>query len=254
MYEQELAFANELADRADEISMSLFRGDFEVMRKPDQTPVTEADLRIEETIRKELAARFPGDAVLGEEGGLEAGGESDRVWVIDPIDGTKNFAAQIQIWGTLIALMVGDEPVMGVASAPALGERYTAANGIGATLNGEPISVSDRDDLPEALISFGGLKEWQDGPQAGALTELVRRSGRTRGFGDFWGHMLVARGSADVMVEESLRTWDWAAIAPIVREAGGRITQLEGSPLADRAGVLTTNGVLHDALVDLFKN
>jgi histidinol-phosphatase len=254
MFEQELAFANELADRADEISMSLFRGDFEVMRKPDQTPVTEADLRIEEAIRKQLAARFPGDAVLGEEGGLEAGGESDRVWVIDPIDGTKNFAGRIQIWGTLIALMVGDEPVLGVASAPALGERYAAAPGIGATLNGEPISVSDRDGFPEALISFGGLKEWQDGPQAGALTELVRRSGRTRGFGDFWGHMLVARGSADVMVEESLRTWDWAAIAPIVREAGGRITQLEGSPLADRAGVLTTNGILHDAIVDLFKS
>src|SRR6266571_1144758 len=134
MYEKELAFANELADEAAEIGLHYFRGDFKVEQKQDRTPVTQADLEIEAAIRKTIAERFPEDAVLGEEEGLI--GRSERVWVIDPIDGTKNFAARIQIWGTLIALLDERRPVVGVASAPALGERYAAATGFGATLNG----------------------------------------------------------------------------------------------------------------------
>ncbi|MEX0992174.1 MAG: inositol monophosphatase family protein [Actinomycetota bacterium] len=244
MYEPELAFANELADRADEIALGIFGGEFEVRRKADQTPVTDADLAIEAMAREAITERFPGDAILGEEGGL-AGEEGGREWVIDPIDGTKNFADGIQIWGTLIALMDEGTPVVGVASAPALTERYAAARGAGARLNGEPIHVSTSDDLGDALLAFGGLEVWVDGDHRETFEDLVQTVRRTRGIGDFWGHMLVARGAADVMIEPELRIWDWAALSPIVREAGGRMSTFAGGPLEDRGSVVTTNGPLH---------
>lgn len=249
MYDEELAFALELADRADEISMGFFRGEFAVSRKADATPVTEADLAVEAMVRALLAGRFPTDAVLGEEQGLEGRGE--RVWVVDPIDGTKNFAGGIQVWGTLIALLVEDRPVVGVVSAPGLGERYAAAAGDGATLNGEPIRVSVVGELSEALIVSSGMKDWISGRWARGYREVATRAARTRAFGDFWGHVLVARGSAEAMLEPRLRIWDWAAVQVVVEEAGGRVTQLDGSPLADHNSCLTTNGVLHDEVIRL---
>lgn len=249
MYEEELAFALELAGWADEISMGFFRGEFEVSRKADATPVTEADLAVEAMVRARLAERYPADAVLGEEQGLEGRGE--RVWVLDPIDGTKNFAGGIQVWGTLIALLVEDRPVVGVASAPGLRERYAAASGSGATLNGEPIRVSDVGDLSEALIVSSGMKDWLDGRWASGYRDVAMRAARTRAFGDFWGHVLVARGAAEAMLEPKLRIWDWAALQAVVEEAGGRVTQLDGSPLADHGSCLTTNGVLHDEIIRL---
>jgi histidinol-phosphatase len=248
VYERELAFANEVADRAAEVAMGFFRGEFEVRLKPDATPVTEADLAVEAMIRERLAREFPRDAVLGEEQGLA--GDAPRVWVVDPIDGTKNFASGIQIWATLIALVDDGEPVLGLASAPALGERYAATRGGGATLNGHPIRVSSRTDVDGAFVTFGGLDGFRRSRWAG-LERIVDLAGRTRGFGDFWGHMLVARGATDVMLEPELRTWDFTALAVIVREAGGRMTQLDGSPLADRGSALTTNGALHDRVVEL---
>ncbi len=250
MFEEELRCAGELAAAADRITTEVFSRAFEVRRKADRTPVTEADLRVEEMVRAELASRFPDDAVLGEEGGLE--GASGRVWVVDPVDGTKNFTDRIQIWGTLIALTVDGEPVVGVASAPALGERYAARRGGGATLNGEPIHVSTTAELAEAMVCSSGIKDWLSGRFAEPYRRVAVGAGRTRGFGDFWGHMLVARGSADAMLETTLRTWDFAAIQVIAEEAGGRMTTLEGAPLADRASVLTTNGALHHAIVELF--
>jgi histidinol-phosphatase len=250
VFEEELAFASELADRADRITLEVFSRPFEIRRKADHTPVTEADLRVEDMIRAELASRFPGDAVLGEEGGLE--GASGRVWVIDPVDGTKNFTDRIQVWGTLIALMVEREPVVGMASAPALGERYAAARGSGATLNGEPIQVSSTGDLVEAMVCSSGMRDWLSGPLADPYRRVVATARRSRAFGDFWGHMLVARGSADAMLESILRTWDFAAVHVIVEEAGGRMTTLDGAPLVDRGSALTTNGALHDAIVQLF--
>jgi histidinol-phosphatase len=249
MYEEELGFADQLADEAAEIGMHFFRGSFEVRRKADQTPVTQADLEIEAMVRTVIADRFPDDAVLGEEQGLL--GDSTRVWVIDPIDGTKNFAAGIQIWGSLIALMVDGEPVLGVVGAPALGERYTAARGHGAAMNGQPIRVSTTSTIGEATICSSGTKYWVTGPRADAYRSVAAASYRTRAFGDYWGHMLVARGSCDAMLEPTLRTWDWAALKPIVEEAGGRMTSLEGGPLVDRGSALTTNGVLHDELVSI---
>ena len=248
VYERELAFANEVADRAAEVALDYFQGEFEVRLKPDSTPVTEADLAVEAMIRERLAGEFPGDAVLGEEHGLE--GDASRVWVVDPIDGTKNFAAGIQIWGTLIALVEDGEPVVGLASAPALGERYSASRGSGAFLDGRPIRVSTRDSTEGAFVTFGDMEGFQGAGREG-FRRLTSVAGRTRGFGDFWGHVLVARGATDVMVEPELRTWDFTALSVIVQEAGGRMTQMDGSPLADRGSALTTNGTIHDRVVEL---
>ena len=247
MFEGELRFAHELADEAGRIAMSFFRGAFEVREKPDRSPVTEADIQVERFVREALRERFPGDAVLGEEGGLE--GRSDRRWIVDPIDGTRNFADGVQVWANLIALAVDESPVVGVVNAPALGERYAAARGSGARLNGEPIHVSRADRIGRAFVMYAELPELLRGPYREPFVDLVTEARRERGFGDFWGHMLVARGSADVMLEPELATWDWAALRVVVEEAGGRVTTFDGGPVADGSSVLSTNGVLHDEVV-----
>lgn len=250
-FEDELAFALELADLADDISLDLYAsGSFEVHRKADSTPVTEADLRIEAMIRRELARVYPHDAILGEEEG--ATGDSERVWIVDPIDGTKNFTDGVPIWGTLIALQVGGTGVVGVASAPALRERWDAAIGEGARWNGESIQVSDITDMSEAFITYGDLERWLESEDDDVFLALARECRRTRGVGDFWAHLLVASGSADACVERELRTWDWAALDVIVREAGGQFTTLLGGSLRDRGTVLSSNGALHPELVARF--
>ena len=252
VFDGELAFANELADEAAEIALSFFRGEFEVHIKPDHTPVTEADLAVERMVRDRLAERYPKDAVRGEEGGLS--GDAPRTWIVDPIDGTQNFAGGIPIWGTLLALQSGDELVMGVASAPALGERYAAASGLGATCNGREIHVSGAATIEDSMLAYGDAERWMAGADARpGFLELFRRARRTRGFGDFWGHMLVARGAVEIMVEPELAVWDYAALAVIAREAGGRVTQADGSPLAHDGSCLTTNGAVHDEVVGLLQ-
>ena len=247
MYEEELAFANELADLAGEIGLGFFGGTFEVRLKPDRTPVTEADLAIEASIRDAVKRTYPDDGVLGEEGGSH--GDGRRRWIVDPIDGTKNFADGVQIWSNLIALAVDGEPVVGVANLPALGERYEARVGGGATLNGEPIGVSRADRIPRAFVLFAGMEDWLSGDYAPGVQALVSEARRNRGFGDAWGHCLVARGSADVMLELELATWDFAALQVILGEAGGRMSQFDGSPLIHGGTVLATNGLLHDEVV-----
>jgi histidinol-phosphatase len=248
VFEEELAFANELADLAGEIGLGFFGGSFEVRMKPDRTPVTEADIAIESAIRTAVKERYPEDGVLGEESGLQSGGGRRR-WIVDPIDGTKNFTDGVQIWSNLIALAVDDEPVLGVVNLPALGERYQAARGGGAWLNGEAIRVSRADRVPRSFLVFAGMEDWLTGTYAVRVQDLVREARRNRGFGDAWGHCLVARGSADVMIELELATWDFAALQVILDEAGGRMSQFDGSPLLHGGTVLTTNGVLHDELV-----
>ena len=247
MYEDELAFANELADLAGEIGLGFFGGTFEVRLKPDRTPVTEADLAIEAAIRDAVERTYPEDGVLGEEGGSR--GQASRRWIVDPIDGTKNFADGVQIWSNLIALAVDDEPVLGVVNLPALGERYDASRGGGARMNGAPIHVSRADRVPRSFVVFAGMGDWLSGPYAAGVQHLVSDARRDRGFGDAWGHCLVARGSADVMLELELATWDFAALQVIVEEAGGRITQFDGAPLVHGGTVLTTNGSLHEEIV-----
>jgi histidinol-phosphatase len=261
VWEEELAFANQVADEADAIALGLFRSaSLEVRQKDDLTPVTEADTRIEAMVRERVSARFPDDAILGEEEGLVGEADNRRTWILDPIDGTKNFAGGIQIWATLLALRIQEPtalglmtgPVVGVVSAPALGERYEAARGQGARLNGEPIRVSDVADLSDALVVSSGLKDWMLGPLAEPFRAIVSTVRRARAFGDFWGHMLVARGAAEAMLEPSLRTWDTAAVQVVVEEAGGRMSSLDGSPLRDHGSALSTNGRLHDELAGRF--
>jgi histidinol-phosphatase len=252
MYEEELVFADALAEEAAEIALSLFGTNLEVRTKQDRTPVTEADVAVERMIRGRLAERFPDDAVLGEESGRT--GDAPRVWVIDPIDGTKNFATGIQIWATLIALLVEETPVLGLASAPALGERYAATRGGGATLNGRPIRVSETTSLDEAFVLAAGESSFLGAHDRAWFVELATRSRRTRGFGDFWAHLLVARGAADVALEPELHVWDYAALVPIVEEAGGRVSTLDGTPLREGGSMLTTNGHLHPEVLSVVRN
>jgi histidinol-phosphatase len=250
--EQELTFAHELADRAAEIALAMFGGTFEVRTKPDATPVTEADLAIEAFVRDAVASRFPADATLGEEEGGSAT-DAERVWIVDPIDGTKNFADGVPVWGTLIALKVGDRFDLGVVSAPALGERSWAVRGQGARCNGEPIRVRDVGRIADAFCCFTDLDELLSLPVGDRFLDLVRACRRSRAFGDFWGHVLVARGAADVMIEPELSIWDYAALLPIVEEAGGRCTSFDGAPLGTdgrhRPSIVTTNGPLHDEVL-----
>ena len=247
MYEDELAFANELADLAGDIGLGFFGGTFEVRLKPDRTPVTEADIAIEAAIRDAVERTYPEDGVLGEEGGSR--GQASRRWIVDPIDGTKNFADGVQIWANLIALEVDGELVVGIVNLPALGERYEAVVEGGARLNGDPIHTSRADRVGRAFVVFPGMEDWLAGEYADAVQTLISQARRNRGFGDAWGHCLVARGSADVMLELELATWDFAALKVIVEEAGGRISRFDGSPLAHGGTVLTTNGILHQEIV-----
>jgi histidinol-phosphatase len=243
--ERELAFAHEVADRAAEISMSYFLGEFEIQHKPDLSPVTQADLEVETAIRDMIAERFPGDAVTGEEHGAAIG---DRVWIVDPIDGTRNFADGVPIWATLLALQVDGRSELGLIAAPALGERYEAVRGRGARWNGRDLRVSER-RLGDAFMVYSSVDDWVERERHAAFLGLVREVRRTRGFGDFWGHMLVARGAADFMLEPALRVWDWAPITVIVEEAGGRVTTFEGDPPADGSSIVTSNAALHGDVV-----
>ena len=245
MLEQELSFAHEVSDRAADISMSYFLGEFEVQQKADLSPVTQVDLEVETAIREMIAERFPADAVIGEEHGAGAG---DRVWIVDPIDGTRNFADGVPIWATLLALQIDGRSELGLIAAPALGERYEAVRGGGARWNGRELRVSER-KLDDAFMVYSSVDDWVERERHQSFMGMVREVRRTRGFGDFWGHMLVARGAADFMLEPALRVWDWAPITVIVEEAGGRVTTFEGEPPSDGSSVLTSNAVVHDDVV-----
>jgi histidinol-phosphatase len=219
--------------------------------------VTEADKGAEAAIRARLADSFPHHNVLGEEEGLLAagGGGEPRpgapCWVIDPIDGTNNFMASIPVWATLVALRVEDVSVVGACAAPALGETYDAATGLGARCNGDAISVDADTPLEDALVMYAGHPDADASTFNDFFRSLTERAGRTRGFGDFWGHMLVARGAGHVMVEPRLSLWDVAALEPIVSEAGGRLTNLAGAKWSHDEPCLTTNGSLHDEVLAL---
>jgi len=246
MYQRELAFAHELADAAAPIAMGLFADEgLEIRHKADRTLVTAADMEIEQMVRDRVSVAFPDDRIMGEEEGGTFEG-AGRVWIVDPIDGTANFARAIPVWATLIALQVDGELVAGVASAPALGERYAAARSQGATMNDKQIHVSDVASVVESQFHYSQLDTLLAGRQNEATVGLVMESARERAFGDYWGHLLVARGAAEICLEPSLAIWDYAALVPIVEEAGGRVTDFTGGPPSHRGPVLTTNGVLHD--------
>jgi histidinol-phosphatase len=247
----DLALALSLADAADKITLSRFQAvDLRVESKPDNTPVSDADTAVEAMLRERLAIIRPGDAVLGEEEGLT--GHARRRWIIDPVDGTKNFVRGVPVWGTLLGLEVDGEMVVGVVSAPAMGRRWWGARGTGAytrTATGDTraLRVSSVTRLGDAFLSFASLEGWVG---AGRLDDFLGLAGqvwRTRAYGDFWSHMMIAEGSVDVACEPEVSLWDLAALQVIVEEAGGRFTDLNGRRGPDGGTVLTTNGLLHPA-------
>jgi histidinol-phosphatase len=249
------AFALELADVADAISSAHFGGAVPAMAKPDGTPVTEADRAIEAALRARIGEAEPGHAVVGEEEGgvLEAAAPT---WVIDPIDATKNFMRGVPVFATLIGLVTGGRAVIGVVSAPAMGERWDAAAGLGARRNGQRIGVSAVADLAEAHVCHGDADRFRELPALwDAFGRLHDDVWRMRGFGDFWNHLLVAAGAADAAFERELPAWDVAALVPILTEAGGRISDAHGGSVLDPAHarrpnlVVTSNGRVHDDLL-----
>ena len=227
----ELDFAHELADAADAISLPRFgASDLRVEQKWNNTPVTDADRGVEEALRTMIAERRPGEGVWGEEFGSDS---DDILWVIDPIDGTKNFVRGIPVWATLIALARDDELVLGVVSAPALGRRWWAARGEGAYCNGAAIHVSTVSQLADAAVSVALASD------LAALEDVARH---VRGFGDFWQHMLVAEGALDAAIDYSLEVWDYAALIPIVEEAGGWAGESESGVFVTSNGLLQLPG------------
>lgn len=235
----DLELALHLADVADSISLPRFRSGLTVETKADLTPVTEADRQIEADLRKMLAAERPGDAILGEEEGASAGGA--RRWVIDPIDGTRNYSRGVPVWATLVALEEQGVVQIGVVSAPALGHRWWAERGSGAYADGERIHVSAVSRIEDAVLSFAVEDE---------LPPIARRAWHARGFGDFWAHMLVAEGSVDGAVDAvGVSEWDLAAIQVVVEEAGGRFSDAAGASRIDSGTAVCSNGLLHDELL-----
>jgi histidinol-phosphatase len=265
----DLALAHALADMADAITLDRYQAqDLVITTKPDNTPVTDADRAVETAIREALATHRQSDGLVGEEFGSDKGG-SGRYWVIDPIDGTKNFMRGVPTWATLIALVQVDatgteEVVVGIASAPALARRWAAAKGHGATVrfnsgandldfdsqasNEKKISVSKVSQLADASISYSDFVGWAE--RLEPFQKMLANAWRTRGIGDFWSHMLVAEGAVDVAIEPSLAVWDMAALDIIVREAGGTFTNTAGQAGPFGGSGVSTNGLLHNAVIN----
>jgi histidinol-phosphatase len=274
----DLALAHALADLADAITLDRYQSqDLVITTKPDNTPVTDADRAVETAIREALGTHRSGDGLVGEEFGSDKG-SSGRYWVIDPIDGTKNFMRGVPTWATLIALVEVDsagteEVIVGIASAPALARRWSAAKGYGATVrfnagtgdftdaetekdfesfslavNEKKISVSKVSTLSDASISYSDFVGWGD--RLEPFQKMLAGAWRTRGIGDFWSHMLVAEGAVDVAVEPSLAVWDMAALDIIVREAGGTFTNTAGQSGPFGGSGVSTNGILHNAVIN----
>jgi histidinol-phosphatase len=235
----DLDLALRLADAADAISLPRYRTELVIETKPDLTPVTEADRAVEAEIRRMLASERPEDAILGEEGG--AAGSGTRRWIVDPIDGTRNYSRGIPVWATLIALEVDGTVQIGVVAAPALHGRWWAERGSGALANGEPMHVSAIGRIEEAVLSFSIETK---------VPPLARDAWHVRGLGDFWAHMLVAEGAVDGAVDaDGLSEWDLAAVQVIVEEAGGRFSDAGGESRIDSGSAITSNGLLHDELL-----
>jgi histidinol-phosphatase len=269
--QDDLALAHALADLADAITLDRYQAqDLVITTKPDNTPVTDADRAVETAIREALATHRPTDGLVGEEFGSDKGA-SGRYWVIDPIDGTKNFMRGVPTWATLIALVSVDasgeeEVVVGIASAPALARRWSAAKGHGAFVRfnsghndelledfdsasfDKKMSVSKVREISDASISYSDFVGWGD--RLEPFQKMLANAWRTRGIGDFWSHMLVAEGAVDVAIEPSLAVWDMAALDIIVREAGGTFTNTAGQNGPFGGSGVSTNGLLHNAVIN----
>jgi histidinol-phosphatase len=256
-YDDDLRLAHVLADSVDGVTMERFQAeDLVVDTKPDLTPVSDADRTAEQVLRSQLQRTRPRDAVVGEE--FEPTGHGPRRWVVDPIDGTKNYVRGVPVWATLIALVVDEDPVLGLVSAPALGRRWWAAMGSGAW-TGRSLSAARRlhtskvSDLSDASLSYSEIEEWAAAGRGESFAELVRRCWRTRAYGDFWSYMLVAEGAVDVACEPDLKLHDMAALVPVVTEAGGRFSSLDGRDGPWGGSAVATNGPLHEDVLELLR-
>jgi histidinol-phosphatase len=244
----DLAFAFALADLADAVTVERFQADDLIVEtKPDLSPVTEADRAVEQALRKRIGEERPGHGVVGEEFGADRPGTAR--WILDPIDGTKNYVRGIPVWATLIALEREGRVELGMVSAPALHRRWWAARGQGAFVNGRRIHVSQVAELSDAVLSYASLFSWEEHGLGEQFLTLARGCWRTRAFGDFWSHMLVAEGVVDLAVEPEVELWDLAAPQVIVEEAGGRFTDLGGTPTPAGGSSVSTNGLLHDQVL-----
>ena len=263
----DLSLALALAAEADLVSIARYESvDLIVTTKPDRTPVTDADQAVERLIRERIEASRPNDTILGEEYG--GGRESGRQWIIDPIDGTANFMRGVPIWGTLIALAIDGVPQVGVVSSPALGKRWWAAKGHGAwsaKITGEPqggskqpdptpLRVSGITDLADASLSYNSITGWDDEGRLDQIVGLTRAVWRSRAIGDMWSYMLLAEGALDIVGEFDLKPYDMAALIPIIEEAGGKFTSVDGEDGPWGGSALATNGALHDAVLAHVRN
>lgn len=247
----ELAFAHELADVAAKVTLPAFGGRLEVSTKADSTIVTDADVETERAIRELVTATFPDDGVHGEEDGRTEG-RSGRTWVVDPIDGTLNYADGVPLWTTLLGLQVDGRAVLGVADAPALGVRYHAMRGEGAWCGDRRLHTSEVAQVSDAVVLHSSTEEWAAGGRIDDLVRVVTTARRSRGLSDAWGHLLIAQGSAEVLLEhEPCFEWDWTATRVILEEAGGRLTSLDGEPPRAGRGLLASNGAVHEETLDL---
>jgi histidinol-phosphatase len=249
--ERALAAAVDAARAAGQIALRYYRTGFDVMVKSDLSPVTQADREAEAAIVEILAKACPDVGMLGEE--LGARGNQETRWIVDPIDGTRNFIRHIPYWATLIALEDRGELLAGVMHAPATGDLYTARRGAGARCNGEPIRVSKCDAMKEAFFVHAGLDIVREQGFWDGLSRIVDATDRQRGFGDFVGYALVAEGKADIYFELDLKPWDLAAPRLVVEEAGGRFTDHNGEPTIYTGSALASNGALHDAALALLR-
>jgi len=252
-YADDLLLALAIADEVDRLTLANFAtGDLTVETKPDDTPVTAVDRAAEQMVRRLLEQQRPDDAIVGEEYGTS--GDAARRWVVDPIDGTKNFIRDVPVWATLIALLDGDDVVVGVVSAPALHRRWFAARGQGAWLGqseatARRLSVSRVASLAQASLSYSDLSEWEEHGMLDPFMALMGDCWRTRAYGDFWSYMMVAEGAVDIAAEPELELYDMAALVPVVEEAGGRFTGVDGTPGPHGGNALVTNGLLHDEVL-----
>jgi histidinol-phosphatase len=260
-YADDLTLALNLANAADDITMDRFEaGDLDIQTKPDLSPVSDADTATESRLRDLLSTHRPDDAVLGEEFGGDTGEQAKvgRQWVIDPIDGTKNFVRGVPVWGTLISLLIDGDPVVGVVSAPALARRWWAAEGMGAwrtfgAHQARRMSVSQVADVADCSISLSSLDGWKVVGRRDQLIDLTDSAWRLRGFGDFWSYCMVAEGTVDVAAEPEVNLWDLAALDIIVREAGGTFTDLDGVHGPHNGSAVASNGLLQDAVLSALK-
>ena len=238
--------AMEAARKAGDLARGFYETTFDVEKKADNSPVTIADKQAEQLIRQMVTQHFPDDGFLGEEFGDQPGASGFR-WVIDPIDGTRSFVRHIPIWATLIGLEYRGEQIGGIAYIPVFDQMYRALRGDGAYVNDRRIQVSKEDKLSESLMCYSSIRWFQGAGREKTFLELVSKTQRQRGFGDFYGFVLVAEGAADLMLEHGVHEWDVSALKAIVEEAGGTFTDWKGTPTTATPDVLATNGKLHAA-------